>query len=213
MSVTSRENDKSNLGGEKQETAGTGLSDEKKMFFQNLRNLDPGAIRHLAQRIGTFLSSLSASGILTTEDKEELINDATFITLQKIGNGQFELRDADPATYAIAVAKNLVGNFIQKKRIETAPIETLSNISSDELDPEKYFQAKEREIMVGALLDKLDAPCKQLILLRYYEEISDEEAIAQKRTLYSNTDSLKAQRSKCLKKLGQIARKHKELFR
>jgi RNA polymerase sigma factor (sigma-70 family) len=212
MPVTSHTPSKSTQAAGKPNLPSASLTGEKAVFYQSLKDLEPAAIRHLAQRIAAFLPSLSASAVLTTEDREELVSDAVFITLQKIGNGQFILQEADPATYAIAVAKNLLGNHLQKKRIETAPLENLTGLPASEFDPEKYLQLKEREALMDSMLDKLEELCRQLILLRYYEEISDEEAIAQKRTPYSNTDSLKVQRSKCLKKLAELVRKHKKLF-
>ncbi len=197
----------------KSEVPASNFSGDKTGFYQSLKKHEPPAIRHLAQRVGAFLNGSPSSGFLTNEDKEELVNDAVFITLKKIGDGQFILNDADPATYAIAVAKNLVGNRLQKRRMDTSPIETLTNLPASDLDPEKYLQRKEREELLGRLLDQLEDTCRQLIRLRYYEEMSDDEAIAQKRTPYSNVDSLKVQRSKCLKKLAEMVRKQKDMFR
>ncbi|MFN0214056.1 MAG: RNA polymerase sigma factor [Saprospiraceae bacterium] len=212
MSVTFSSKSKSTQVTGNPETSAA-MMDEKAVFYQKLKDLESNAIRQLARRVGDFLPGLSASVYLSMEDREELVSDAVFITLQKIGNGQFELKDADPATYAIGVLKNLVGNRLQKKRIETAPLENLMDLSASELDPEKYLQRKEREELMDSLLNKMEDLCRQLILLRYYEEISDDEAIAQKRTPYLNVDSLKVQRSKCLKKLAGLVRKHRELFR
>ena len=63
--------------------------------------------------------------------------------------------------------------------------------------------------MLGQLLNQLDDSCRQIILLRYFDEISDEEAVRQKLTAHTTTDSLKSKRSKCLKALAKLMEPYK----
>ena len=181
-------------------------------FLDRLKNQDTEAIQRLAEAVQAFLLSKNQNGLLSNEDVEEVVNDAVFITIQKIQGGQFILKDALPTTYAIAVAKKLVGNRLQKQKIQTTALEATIDFPSPELDPENYALLKEREELLGTFLNKLEEHCRQLILLRYYEKITDEGAIQQKLTPYSNAKSLKVQRCKCLKKLAGMLEEHKRFF-
>ncbi len=61
-------------------------------------------------------------------------------------------------------------------------------------------------------LKQLEEPCRRLILLRYFEILTDEEVIQLKLTEYANAQSLKVQRCKCLKKLAVLLHGHKRFF-
>jgi len=181
-------------------------------FLQSLKHLEQAAIQQLSRKVGGFLLSNNYNGHLSPEDLEEVVNDAVFITLKKIRDDQFNIKEASPATFAIAVAKNLIGNRLQKRKIQTTSLEEVFGLPSADFDPECYLHQKERDMLLGALLDKIEEPCRRLILLRYYERLTDEEVIQQKLTEYSNAKSLKVQRCKCLKKLAVILHGHKRFF-
>ncbi len=188
-------------------------SDESpEAFLRGLKNHEQAAIGQLAIAVGCFLQSANYNGYLSPEDLEGVVNDAVFITLKKIRDNQFVLKDAAPATYAIAVAKNLIGNRLQKRKIQTASLEEAMSLPSIDFDPECYILQKEKEVLLGTLLDKLEEPCRRIILFRYYEKLTDEEVVQQKLAEYSNAKSLKVQRCKCLKKLAAMLRGHRHFF-
>lgn len=185
---------------------------EKERFFQRLKNMEHQAISQLAKSVGSFLSTAPIRDAVSVEDREEIVNDAVFITLKKIVEGLFVPTEATPATYAIAVAKNLVRNRIQKKHLPTSPLDDFGHLPDIGLDPEKLLQNKEREKLLGQLLDQLGDPCRHIILLRYFEEVPDQEAVNRQLAPFSSTDSLKNKRSKCLKILADLVRRHKTEF-
>ena len=55
------------------------------------------------------------------------------------------------------------------------------------------------------LLARLDPNCQNLIRLKYLEERRDKDVIEGNLTRYASVDALKNQRSKCMKKLVDIA--------
>lgn len=194
------------------DSAANDAAGEREQFFQRLKALEPLAIRHLAQKVGSFLSIVPIRDLINAEDREEITNDAVFITLKKILEESFKPTQADPATFAIAVAKNLVGNFLQKKRIPTASLYGIKDIPEIDVTPEELLQNVEREKLLGRMLDRLEEPCRQIILLRYFHEIPDEEAVRQKLVPYSTADSLKSKRSRCLKELAKLIEPFKARF-
>lgn len=191
------------------DSANNDADEDRRQFFQRLQALEPSAIRHLAQRIDSFLSTASIRNLVDAEDRKEITNDAVFITLKKIREGAFQPTQAAPATFAIAIARNLVGNRLQKKQIKTDSLHAIKEAPGIDFSPEELLQNKEREKMLGQLLNQLDDSCRQIILLRYFDEISDEEAVRQKLTAHTTTDSLKSKRSKCLKAMAKLMEPYK----
>ncbi|MBL7827280.1 MAG: hypothetical protein JNJ57_11655 [Saprospiraceae bacterium] len=55
------------------------------------------------------------------------------------------------------------------------------------------------------LLFQLEPNCQKLIRLKYLEEMRDKEVIELQLTQYSTVDALKNHRSKCFKKLTELA--------
>lgn len=177
-------------------------------LFQGLKNMERHAIRFLGDRIRAYLETMRVRNMISMEDCEEITNDAVFITLKKIGEGLFVPAQAEPTTFAIAIAKNLIGNRLQKKQLQTVSLEHSQHLPALDFDPEKSLQNKEREILLGQMLDRLGDPCRQIILLRYYDELPDDDVVTQKLTPFSTTDSLKTKRAKCMKLLANLFRRH-----
>ena len=191
-------------------TKDTNLANNKRILFDNLKKQEADAIRHLGQRVGAFLPTLSGYARLPLEDREELVSDAVIVTVGNIGKGKFTFEDTDPVTYAIAVAKNLLFNRLRKKKLDTVSIENVTHLPG--FDPEANDQKKEQQLIIGAMLDKLEDPCRQLIRWRYYDNLKDEEIMERKLSHFTTLNSLKSQRCKCLKKLSDMAREYRHLL-
>lgn len=186
------------------------LSD-KQALFEGLKNQEPWAIRHLGSRVDSLFARLPGAARVSAQDREELVNDTLVLVLGKLEEGLFRFQDSSPAAYAMAVAGNLLNNHLRKKQIRTIALEELSALPR--VDIEDYYEKKEKEQLLGALLAKMGEDCRQLIRLRYYEGIKDEQVVAQQLTKYSTVDSLKNKRCKCLKKLAEVARQFGHYFR
>ena len=170
--------------------------------YDLLAQLDEAAIRRLGNQLFPIIKSLPGVHLFSAEDIEELRNDALLITLQKITTGQFKFQEHSPLGYAAGVARKLMANKGRKKKLATIPIEK-DNIPTD-LDPEQYYLAKEYQQTIGRLLDRLGGRCAQLIRLKYYDNLRDQEILDRKLTAYTSLDSLKSKRSQCLKKLLRL---------
>jgi RNA polymerase sigma factor (sigma-70 family) len=192
-------------------TPSSGPIAEKSLFYQALLRQDAAAIRQLSQRIKPVLNQLTGAYHLSREDIEEWLNDAIVVTLQKIANGEYEFKNYDPATYAVAVARLLLANRLRKKKLPAEPLDGQEKLPG--FDPEAWLLQKEQEQILANLLEQTGEDCTQLIRLRYYDNLHDEEVISQKLTRYTTVDSLKNKRSQCLKKLAALARKTTAFFR
>lgn len=177
---------------------------DKRAFYEALGRAEPVAIRALAGKIAYDVQQATRKVGLTAEDAEELLNDAIVITISNIQKQTFLFTDFSPVAYANGVVKNLIANRLRVKK----PVKQELNdvmIASD-LDVETYLNNKELEFIIGYLLDKLEENCRQLLQLKYFENLRDKEVVEQGLTPYSTTDSLKSKRNKCLNKLIELAK-------
>ena len=177
---------------------------DNQSFFEALGRADPAAIRQLAVKIATGVQQASARAGLSPQDAEETLNDAIVITISNIRDGKFQYMEFSPATYASAVARKLIANRIRVKKPAAQELDSLPLLS--DMNPETYVQDKERQQLVGQLLERLEEPCRQLIQLKYFNALHDQEIVDQQLTPFTSVNSLKSKRSQCLKKLTGLAR-------
>ena len=71
-------------------------------------------------------------------------------------------------------------------------------------DPEKHMEREEREYVIRQLIDQIGAPCAPLLIGKYWEMKS--MAKLAEELGYSNADSAKAQKTKCMKKVKSFVK-------
>lgn len=180
------------------------LLNNKKAFYDALGMAQPVAIRALAGKISFNVKQAAKQAGLMPEDAEELLNDAVFITISNIRDGSFEFDGVSPAAYANGVVRKLISGRLRSKKTRQEELKDYAHASS--FDPETYLNDKELETIMGQLLGKLEENCRNLLRLKYFENLRDKEIIEQKLTPYTTTTSLKSRRNQCLNKLIEIAK-------
>ena len=84
--------------------------------------------------------------------------------------------DFHPAAYALGVARKLIANRLRKNRPGMEELDQNLAVYSD-FSPETYLKNKEKQVLVGNLLDKIGDVCRQLLHLKFYEHLRDSEII------------------------------------
>ncbi len=170
-------------------------------LFEGLRREEAAAIRCLSAQVSGSIFNIGKRNHLSDDDVEELICDCITICLQKIGAEKYIFQGYSPATFVIEIAKNRAQNFRRKAlRHQTVDLETIGEPAQED----DFGSLAETELL-EKLLSQLEPNCQNLIRLKYLEERRDKEVIEEKRTQYTTVDALKNHRSKCLKKLVEIA--------
>lgn len=170
-------------------------------LFAGLAREETEAIQCLSARVSGSIFNIGKTYRLTDDDIEELICDCITICLQKINEGKYIFQGYSPATFVIEIAKNRVRNFQRNAlRHETTDLQTLSEQAN-----EPDFAGLAETELLEKLLAQLEPNCQNLIRLKYLEERRDKDVIEQKLTQYTTVDALKNHRSKCMKKLVEIA--------
>jgi len=166
---------------------------------------------------GRFIFQVSSS--FTSEDVEEICQE-TFLTVIKSlntfqGNCQFQ-------TWLFRVAANKAHDYIQKQRAAKrgGGQKTLSlnaPMNGDDPDgfildppssapgPDRVLVGTEDASLITRSLEELGDPCREVIELRYFADLSYDEIAAE---LQLNPKTVSSRLSKCLDKLEGVAAKY-----
>jgi RNA polymerase sigma-70 factor (ECF subfamily) len=162
---------------------------------------------------GRFVFQLAPD--FSREDSEEICQE-TFLSVIKnldsfAGESQFQ-------TWLFRIAANKARDYREKriaaKRGGGQPVISLSaenpetGQTPDPPDhlpaPDETLMNGEQQALVRASLDQLSGPCREIVELRYFGDLSYEELSA---TLDLNVKTVSSRLSKCLDRLEEIARK------
>ena len=151
---------------------------------------------------------------LTREDAEEIAQEVFLSVIKNLdsfhGQSQFQ-------TWLFRIATNKARDFAEKKRAAKrgggqTPIplhaQDLENglsldVPSDNPGPDALLMSAEQLVLVRETLDALGEPCREIIELRYFGDLSYEEL---SQTLELNAKTVSSRLSKCLDQLEGIAR-------
>ena len=143
----------------------------------------------------------------STDDAADIFQEAMVVLFSKARDPEFRLT-CTPATYLYAVARHLwLKRLDQQKRQPSVAFreETDADDGPDWAYEEDLAQHEEREAQYGRLeyaLSKLGEPCASLLRAFYQEGKSMQDISAA--SGYSNTDTAKTQKYKCLNRLKKL---------
>jgi RNA polymerase sigma-70 factor (ECF subfamily) len=120
-------------------------------------------------------------------------DDADDLTIEAFGKAFKRLHQYTPqfafSTWLFKIASNNCIDFIRKKRIKALSLdrgfktedgETIEiNVQDKGLDPEQYLQKKERMNKMRDVVTQLKPRYRELVELRYFQELSYEEIAAE----------------------------------
>ena len=167
-------------------------------LFDGLQQEASDAILCLYTKVSGPIDQMARQFKLSKEDTEELIGDCMALMMLKIRTGQYVFQGFDPATYVVEIAKNKVRHFKKSNLVELPE-------TGDWPEEINYTDQHVVEKLEKLLL-QISENCRNLIRLKYLEEMRDKDVIEQKITQYTTVDALKNHRAKCLKKLIDISK-------
>ena len=168
--------------------------------------------RHYAAA-GRFIFQLSHD--FTREDADEICQEVFLSVIKHLnsfhGDSQFQ-------TWLFRIAANKARDYRERQRAaKRGSGQTALSLQAEDpemglvLDPpgnaptpDENLMSAERMALVREALDRLEAPCREIIELRYFGDLSYEEL---SRTLKLNPKTVSSRLSKCLDRLEAIARK------
>jgi RNA polymerase sigma-70 factor (ECF subfamily) len=149
----------------------------------------------------------------TTEDVEEVCQEAFLAVIKNINSfsGGSRLQ-----TWIFRIAANKARDYRQRNQAakrgggqtlvslnaenpeDAPPLEVLSPLPG----PDAILLRAERAAQLGLAVDQLDGPCREVIELRYFADLSYDEIAAE---LKLNPKTVSSRLSKCLDRLEKIA--------
>ncbi len=133
---------------------------------------------------------------------QDLLQEAIIVLWQKINSGQFEL-NAKISTYLFAIAKNKWMAEMRRRKKFDHNIESLENKSDGINSLENIIDDEQKNLLTKAL-EKLEPPCKELLLLFYFEERNMTEIA--KLLNFANSNVAKAKKYQCKKALEKLVK-------
>jgi RNA polymerase sigma-70 factor (ECF subfamily) len=168
--------------------------------------------RHYAA-VGRFVFQLGSD--FSREDVEEICQE-TFLSVIKIlqsfqGGSQLQ-------TWLFRIAANKARDHVAREHAAKrgggrAPVSLQAEdpesglameVAGNSPGPDAALLQGERALLIGRALEQLDQPCREVIQLRYFGDLSYEE-ISQ--ALQLNPKTVSSRLSKCLDRLEEVARK------
>ena len=173
-------------------------------YTDGLRRMENGAVERLMQKTAPSIRNLIRQARLPENLAPDVLHDAVVILVKKIRDNVYNPAESAPATYLIAIAKNLIANHLRNRRAaDTVALEETAEIPDDHT--RDFLEGRERRELLESLLYTLGEPCAQLIRLKYLDGYRDEEILAQNLTHYTTSMALRSKRSKCFQKLVELA--------
>jgi RNA polymerase sigma-70 factor (ECF subfamily) len=162
---------------------------------------------------GRFVYQLSPS--LTAEDVEEICQEVFLAVVRNLQN--FQAHSAFQ-TWLFRIAANKARDFIERQRaakrgggeapfsLDAENPETGLKLDppSSNPGPDGQLLSAERMTLVRDALDALGDPCREIIELKYFGDLSYEQIAGE---LLMNPKTVSSRLSKCLDKLEEITRR------
>ena len=137
----------------------------------------------------------------------DLFQDCCLILWQNIRDGKLreDNLSSSLSTYLLSIGKYTMMARDRKYK-EILDDEAISRLRFVESDEEELKNRIEREEFIGRIVSEMKSPCAELLRAFYWDRLSGQQ-IAQKLG-YSNPDSVKTQKHKCMGKLKALIGKH-----
>ena len=142
------------------------------------------------------------------DQARELYQLTILIFHDNVARGKLTELRSSLKTYLFSIGKN---KLKEMQREQARLNQLFDHFLYDHIDPGEIENRREYEALLelaSDCLEKLGEPCKSLLELFYYQNLSMEEI--SKKLNYKNADSAKNQKYKCLKRLQRIFQKELE---
>ena len=131
-----------------------------------------------------------------------------FLALRKHAiSGKLEQVKSSLKTYLFGIGKFMIFDMLKRSE-KTVPIETIRLVREDaieEIHINTPLELTEEQKTLRTFFNQLGKKCKMVLTLFYYRGLTIEEIV--EFSDYENANTVKAQKSRCLKSLKQLMRR------
>ncbi len=179
------------------------LNDDSKLL-DALRNGDDSVLEELFDKNRRSVASLVIRNNGTEDDVEDVLQESLIVLWERIRKGTFEYQ-AKLSTFIYATAKNIWLRKLARQRREFTSSGETFDIPNGDSTPYEEMEENERVLAVEQAMEEIGNPCRDILLLYYWEEQTMEE-IALKLG-FANADTVKSKKYQCKKALEKLVKK------
>lgn len=191
---------------------------DKELILRIKNNSDQQAYAILLNRYKNSLMFTVLKMINNRDDAEDITMQAFTKAFKNLDSYNDEYAFS---TWLFKIASNASIDFLRKRRLKTTSLDKnmnsddesstsfAQNVIDPESDPEEKYVLKQRNRLMQEVVESMNPKYKELIQLRYFEELKYEE-IAERLQIPLGTVKVRLSRAKDL--LTQILSEHKDKF-
>jgi RNA polymerase sigma factor (sigma-70 family) len=177
---------------------------EDSKLLDALRNGDDSGLEELFHKNRRSITSLVMRNNGTQDDAEDVLQESLIVLWERIRKGTFEYQ-AKLSTFIYATAKNIWFRKLARTRREFPSAGETFEIPSEDSTPFEKMEDNERILAVEQAMEEIGNPCRDILLLYYWEEQTMEN-IALKLG-FANADTVKSKKYQCKKALEKLVKK------
>ncbi|KIC95791.1 RNA polymerase sigma factor [Flavihumibacter solisilvae] len=169
---------------------------------RHLNNAISALYRQHAEKLSSFIMKYGAS----EEQAKDVFQDTVVAFIDTVRKGSYR-PEAKIGTFLAAIAKNIWYNEVRKKERSDLRDKIFERGRDQvEEDASRHIQERELKQEMQKLLSKLDEPCRKILLLFYYENLSMKEIVSH--LPYENEQVVRNKKYKCLQQFTGMVKKH-----
>ncbi len=139
------------------------------------------------------------------QDAEDVFQDVVINFINVLQKDKFR-EESGIRTFLYSLNRHIWLNELKKRgRAQAKEKKYMEQQDMPEIDINALIERKQNRLHVRELLDRLDEPCKKLLLLYYYENLSTKEMLSHFE--FENEQSIRNKKCKCEKQLARIIKK------
>lgn len=140
----------------------------------------------------------------TADDAEDMLQDALIVLWERIRTGRFE-HNAQLSTFIYATVKHRWTRELARKKRELRTTEEIDLVATE--DPSNTDELIESEEVkeIQDAINRLGEPCRKLLILYYWEELSMEEIA--RRLGFANAETAKSKKYQCKEQLKKFLKR------
>jgi RNA polymerase sigma factor (sigma-70 family) len=170
-------------------------------ILEMLRQGDEEALVTLYQSNRKPVTAFVLRNSGSLDDAEDMLQEALVVLWERVRSGRFQYT-ARLDTFVFATVKNMWMRRLFRKRREILDGNPPEDIPDGATSPLDDMITGEESRRVKEALDELGEPCRNLLLLFYWEELPMEEIAA--RLGFANAQTAKAKKYQCKKALQAL---------
>ena len=168
---------------------------------------DPNvAILFIYQEFSRTTSSFMINYGASEQDAEDVFQETVIAFIDIVQKGKFRMQSSIK-TFLVSIARNIWRNEVKRRqRSDYREKQFESGRDQTEEDISELISEWEKKKQLRDLVYELGEPCRKLLMLFYYENLSMKEILTY--LPYENEQVVRNKKYKCLQQLTEIMKQH-----